>query len=179
MSDPATVEAAKAFTSSRNGTGGLHDRAQAAASQNGHTRSSNADARVLPSTPHLWPDRHMTLEELRGDWQLVASSLPMWRARRNVVAKFHHLDSPGGSSNKPRYKSSWSYFEIASYQAKTLLYRVAENRRAKKQQKESQIDGKEEDETPDEVTDRKLEQQGEKKTVVSGVLTNDDGRHGW
>lgn len=147
----------------------LQSAAASASSGTPMTSGPSGQGDDLPPLPHLFPRKPMTNEQISGDWQLVASSAAVWRARRNVRAKFEPSTSSSSSSSSAGKKdraamqAQWTWLEIASFQAKTLVQRIREDAKAKKMA-QSDVDSD--------------EQRGERKMSVEGTLWGAQ-RTGW
>lgn len=81
-------------------------------------------------TKTLFPDEPLPLSSLQGDWTLIASTAPIWQARRDVGMTISE------QSDSSPMKATWSFYEIGSFKAKTLLTRIAEHRRHKNAQRD-------------------------------------------
>ncbi|CAO1637595.1 unnamed protein product [Parajaminaea phylloscopi] len=139
----------------------------------------------LPPLPRLFPARRMTASQMQGDWQLIASSAPAWRVRRNVRATFEFLpDTAGqsseqhgqgklGSADRPVAPSMpmnarWVYDEVASYQAKTLTQRIKEDWKGKRRSKGSSEETADGEAAP-----------GERRISVSGKVWEEPSAEGF
>lgn len=124
--------------------------------------SNSSVSRQLPPIPHLFPVKSMTASQVTGEWQLVASSAASWRARRNVRAKFTPRSEGGGEMD-----AEWAFYEIASFQAKTLLQRVHEDAKAKRAAERRRQEGR----RPEDEEQRS----GERRVAVSGRMWEEKG----
>ncbi|CAO1636151.1 unnamed protein product [Sympodiomycopsis kandeliae] len=101
-----------------------------------------APASLNPAPNHtLFPETPVSLTSLKGRWHLIASSAPIWQARRGVQTEF--LDAASNShtgSQSSTLKAVWTFYEVASFQSKTLLQRIKEHRKQKKAQQNGNED---------------------------------------
>lgn len=127
----------------------------------------------LPPLPLLFPIRPMSSDQIQGDWQLIASSTPAWRARRSVQAHFKYAtqkprpsESKGAADHK-QMEAEWTYYEIASFQPKTLTQRILEEYKSK-QRRKSNSDSPENEQGGEHEGERKISVCGKMWSTTSG-----------